>query len=165
MAAQSHDLQLDALPSGPGWPEYERLRARLRQLLDEQEQARTSRARPPDRSDQGDLSKAAAKLLSQHQLRARFVHPEVALEPAWPMVLELLVSFLADKPVTTKQLTLASTAPATTALRWINHLVHLGYAERHHSAEDRRLALLRLSAKGVTELQGYFRYLSTHGLD
>lgn len=79
-------------------------------------------------------------------------------EPAWDMLLELFIARQQDRPVSVSDACLASRAPQTTALRWIEQLEAHGLVERMTDVTDRRRKFIRISDSGqeriVTWLDG-----------
>ena len=79
-------------------------------------------------------------------------------EPAWDMLLALYVTESSSRQ-TISQLTGHSGVPATTALRWIEHLVTQGFAHRRPHITDGRTTYIEISEKGRNDLDAYFSAL------
>lgn len=66
-------------------------------------------------------------------------------EAAWDMLLDLFVSHSENKRVSVSSLCIASSVPATTALRHIRHLVDYGLIHREPDETDNRRVYLCLA--------------------
>jgi DNA-binding MarR family transcriptional regulator len=80
--------------------------------------------------------------------RARRLPPDLLGEPAWDMLLDLMVHYARDRQVSITSAAIASGVPPTTALRWIASLEDHGLVERRQSDLDKRVSYVRLSRKG-----------------
>lgn len=89
--------------------------------------------------------------------RARFLPADLFFEPAWDMLLDLYVAACDSKAISTTSLCIASAAPPTTALRYVNQLIDLGLAGRREDTKDARRTLVFLSEAGRKALSSYFR--------
>jgi hypothetical protein len=85
-------------------------------------------------------------------------------DPVWDMLLDLKASELEGTEVTTTSLCIASTAPTTTALRWIGILEKADLIERHPDPNDRRRVFIKLSARGSYNMRVYLNTLTRSGL-
>lgn len=121
---------------------------------------RPAPARPidPSRRDVSDRALANAAYRAR-RARARFLPQDLFFEPAWDMLLDLYVAACDEKSISTTSLCIASAAPPTTALRYVNQLIDLGLAGRREDAKDARRTLVYLSDKGHKALSSYFRAL------
>jgi hypothetical protein len=85
-------------------------------------------------------------------------------DPVWDMLLDLKASELEGTEVTTTSLCIASTAPTTTALRWIGILEKADLIERHPDPNDRRRMFIKLSARGSYNMSVYLKTVRRSGL-
>lgn len=69
-------------------------------------------------------------------------------EPAWDMLLELFIGGAEGRKTPIKNLCLASCAPTSTALRWLERLLSLGLVARTADEEDARRCLIDLTDRG-----------------
>lgn len=99
------------------------------------------------------------QMIRQRRLRQQCFPDTLFGEPAWDMLLELYVVDLEQGRISVSSLCLASAAPATTALRWLNMLVEEGLARREEDPNDRRRVWVKLSDDGRTRLRHYFNVL------
>lgn len=100
-----------------------------------------------------DLAKAS---YNARRRREKLFGTDLFGEPAWDMLLDLYVSGLSGKRVSTTSLCGASGVPNTTALRWIKSLERAGLTERVTSAEDGRVAYQQLTERGRAVLTRFF---------
>ncbi len=77
--------------------------------------------------------------------RSRFFAPSLFADPAWDMILDLLLAKTMRKRVSVTSLCIASRVPTTTALRWINRMVEDEILIREEDRQDRRRTFLSLS--------------------
>lgn len=103
----------------------------------------------------------AARLYKERRARDLIFQqrlPSVSLfgEPAWDILLDLLHAEVTRKRVSVTSACLASSVPATTALRWLSHLADLGLVSRVDDETDKRRAFLRLTSLGSQIMQTYF---------
>lgn len=94
---------------------------------------------------------------NRQQRRAEF-GCQIFGEPAWDMLLDMVVHYACQRRVSVSNACLASGAPATTALRWINYLEEEGLVTRIQCETDKRIAFLELSDAGWQKMA---RYLSS----
>jgi DNA-binding MarR family transcriptional regulator len=89
----------------------------------------------------------ARRILAMRRLRDRLLGDFFA-EPSWDILLDLYVQTHEGKIVTVSQLSLATGAPPTTALRWINTMAEAGLLARRQDAADGRRVIVSLSDRG-----------------
>ena len=99
------------------------------------------------------------QIIRNRQLRGRYFQPELLSDPVWDMLLDLTAARAEHKRVSVGSLCIAAGVPATTALRWITHLVELGLFERIEDDMDRRRAFVALSDKAAQQMAWYFAEL------
>jgi DNA-binding MarR family transcriptional regulator len=77
-------------------------------------------------------------------------------DPAWDMLLDLYAAELAQIRVSVTSLCIASNAPTSTALRWINTLENDGLIRRDHDPLDARRFFLSLTGTASQAFRNYF---------
>ena len=95
-------------------------------------------------------------VLRARRLRDRFFDPTLFNDPAWDMMLDLLLAKLEQRPVSVSGLCLAAAVPATTALRWIHQLTAAGVLVRRADDRDKRRVLIELSEEAEAAIRTYF---------
>lgn len=95
------------------------------------------------------------KVLAARRKRSRFVSSSLLGEPSWEMLLELLAAELEKQETSVSSLCIASDAPATTALRWMDKLEQEGLIQRRPDPADGRRIWVALSDKGRNAMVGY----------
>jgi DNA-binding MarR family transcriptional regulator len=98
-------------------------------------------------------------ILSARRAREQLISRELFADPAWDILLELYAANLEQRKISTSDLCIASAVPATTALRWIDKLHHMGFLLREEDRFDRRRVLVTLSPAGRARMQSYFEAL------
>jgi DNA-binding transcriptional ArsR family regulator len=103
---------------------------------------------------------------ARRQLRALAIRnklfPELkAAEPAWAMMLDLLVESSRGRSVSVQSACLASGAPASTALRHLTKLVEAGHIVRVLDPSDGRRCLVQLSSEAGGRLRQYLSRAGT----
>lgn len=100
---------------------------------------------------------AVTKVYRRRSRRAEIFEDDTLFgEPSWDILLDLYIAALSDKRVSVTSACIASGVPTTTGLRWINILERKGLVERHEDSVDGRRTFLRLTAKSVALMDGYF---------
>jgi DNA-binding MarR family transcriptional regulator len=87
----------------------------------------------------------ARHLLALYRARAKLFGEDLFVDPAWMMMLDLFVAYRTGRVVSVSSLCLASSAPPTTALRWINMMVERKIICRTPDANDLRRHNVTLS--------------------
>ena len=125
------------------------------------EEAIPERLRPTHVSDfDPEFQSLLARLqqaIARRKERKRRLHSIEFKGPEWDMLLELMLFHMRQTPLTVTSLVLAAGVPATTALRRLEHLVRIGFVERHVDPTDRRRILVRLTVRGVSAMTQYIR--------
>lgn len=89
--------------------------------------------------------------------RDRLFAGDLFADPAWDMMLDLMIARIERLRVAVSSLCIAAAVPATTALRWIKTLTETGIFVRVDDPTDRRRVFIELSddaAKAVLDLLG-----------
>lgn len=100
--------------------------------------------------------KRVREILKLRRRRDNFFGAELFADPAWDILLELYEAELAQHRVTVSSLCVGAAVPATTALRWINHLESRGLIVRAADPFDGRRAFLSLSSRALTDMENFF---------
>ncbi len=95
---------------------------------------------------------AARTALAIRRRRDRVFPPGLFAEPAWDMLLDLLVAEAEDRRLSVSSTCLAAAVPQTTALRWLNYLVETGLLVRVQSGSEGRSTVVRLTPKARRQL-------------
>lgn len=100
--------------------------------------------------------------LKARRARDSLFGPDLFADPAWDMLLDLLLCDLEGRRVSITSACLAASVPATTALRWIATLEERGLVARVADECDRRRSHLRLAEPARASLIAWGRqYLLT----
>jgi DNA-binding MarR family transcriptional regulator len=102
------------------------------------------------------LGLLAEEVYRDRRRRARHLPSRLLGEPAWDILLDLYVAAGRGQAVSVSNACLAADAPASTALRWLNHLEGEGLVERLADQTDARRHCVRLTAQGMTRMGAYF---------
>ena len=143
--------------------------ARLRQLSDEVSRIAAALARlsvgpdTPAESPQPPKGEAPSisldtvrQVIRARRLRARFFDEELFADPAWDMLLDLLQAEIAQLRVPVSSLCIAAAVPATTALRWIKAMTHVGLFRRCADPHDGRRVFVELAPAASDAMCRYF---------
>jgi hypothetical protein len=103
-------------------------------------------------------------VIKARRLREEVFPGGLLSDPAWDMLLDLLASGLEVKQVSVSSLCIASRAPPTTALRWVNILEQQRLIERRPDPHDKRRSFMSLSRKGRLAMAEYFAALKRANL-
>lgn len=98
--------------------------------------------------DQPLIASIAKQELSIRRRRSETFGAEMFGEPAWDMLLDLVIQRTEKRRVTVTSACVASCAPLTTALRWISVLEAEGLVTRVKCDTDRRASFIELSDTG-----------------
>ncbi len=78
-------------------------------------------------------------------------------EPAWDMLLDLMVAHEAGARISVSSACVGACAPPTTGLRWLSILEGRGLVEREDDLLDGRRTYIRLTRKGLSKMEQYLR--------
>lgn len=101
-------------------------------------------------------ARCVRRILYRRGLRAKYFGSRLFADPAWDMLLDLAAARVEHKRVSVSSLCIASGVPDTTALRWINEMVALGWLEKQQDETDKRRTFVALSDRAVRALAAYF---------
>jgi len=106
-----------------------------------------------------DAVEGARRILLARERRRSALPAMIFGEPAWEMLLDLLVSKEEGRPVPLNSACIASGAPTTTAMRWVALLQTAGLVEQQPDPSDRRRKFLVLTQLGEESLKAAVRNL------
>jgi hypothetical protein len=98
------------------------------------------------------------------RLRERYFPADLFGDPAWDMLLDLLLAELEHRRVPVSSLCIAAAVPSTTALRWIGQMTAQGLLLREADALDRRRSYIKLSADAGIRMRRLLGTLAEQGL-
>ena len=113
---------------------------------------------PEDGDRQAESQIDAGQILAMiraRRLRDDYFKGGLFADPAWDMLLDLMVARLERKRVAVSSLCIAAAVPPTTALRWIKALTERGHFVRVADAQDGRRVFIELSDKTAAKLEAY----------
>ncbi len=93
------------------------------------------------------------------RLRSRYFATDLFADPAWDMMLELLLAELMQLRIPVSALCDAAAVPATTALRWQKLMVERGLLVRKADPHDARRVFVELAPETSHALRCYFAYV------
>lgn len=120
----------------------------------------------PEKADHNVRAKGHFVGLAKNQYvsrrnRERFFEKKIFGEPGWDMLLELYAGEMNDEKISTSNLILSSSAPSSTALRWIKHLEDAGLVAKKSSHLDGRVQYQRITNAGFDSMTKYFETISS----
>ena len=95
------------------------------------------------------LSRIFRKIIRLRRSREHLLGDSLFSDPAWDMLLDLAAATLERKAISVSSISIASTAPTTTALRWIGQMVSIGVLVRSCDPLDGRRSYVSLSASSM----------------
>lgn len=114
------------------------------------ERDRTRAAEPP-------TAAALRALIRARRLRDQYFDPEMFADPAWDMLLDLMLARIERRSVAVSSLCIAAAVPPTTALRWIKRLTDEGLFIRTADPRDGRRVFIDLSDSGAETMSAYLQ--------
>jgi len=99
-----------------------------------------------------DCAPLARRLIRLRRDREALFGAELFADPAWDILLDLLVAQETGRRVSISSLCIASAVPATTALRFIHLMTSRGLLERYPDDRDRRRHWIRLTPKAYDRM-------------
>lgn len=123
-----------------------------------------STAEPPERADAQDLIALARSNIQARRLRKRHLPSAMFGEPAWDMLLSLYVGYQSGARQTVSNLSYASGAPASTALRWIDYLEQQKLVVRRASPTDRRVIFIDFTEDARQMVEAFLTELLAAGI-
>jgi DNA-binding MarR family transcriptional regulator len=98
------------------------------------------------------LAAIAQSEYRKRRVRTRYLAPELLGEPAWDILLDLLVQQARGRQISVTSACLGSGVPCTTALRWIAALESQGLVTRVAARHDKRVVFLELTQRALEAL-------------
>jgi predicted transcriptional regulator len=102
--------------------------------------------------------------IARHYLRLRRVRdaqlPDMFQDPAWDILLDLFAASADGRSISISSACIASAAPPTTALRYIERLNRAGLLSRHAAPNDRRCVFLSLTERGEQLIHNFLSGLT-----
>ena len=98
-------------------------------------------------------------IIRARRLRNEFFGGGLFADPAWDILLDLMVAKVEQRSVAVSSLCIAAAVPATTALRWIKQLTDMGLLRRVADPQDGRRVFIELSDAASERLMAYFNAL------
>ena len=111
------------------------------------------------RPDEDELLAFVKSFIRTHERRGEFLDTEMFTDPAWSVLLDLVMAKLENKPLAVSSACVAAGVPMSTALRHIRILVSKGYARRWQDPNDRRRDLLMIEDKAMKAVTDYLMTL------
>ena len=110
-----------------------------------------------------DIATCALRLWHERRWRDRHfrTYRDLFVDPAWDLMLDLLIAEAQGRLVSTSAACLASGVAASTALRYIHLLERHGLLRRVPDRSDARRLLVQLTATGRGDMIAYLRRIET----
>lgn len=124
------------------------------------------RRESPDRRETGaprEMLASIRAMIRARRLRDQFFSGDLFADPAWDMLLDLLLARIERRPVAVSSLCIAAAVPPTTALRWIKRLTEEGIFIRTADPHDGRRVFIDLSSAAADGMIAYIRALERIG--
>lgn len=96
-------------------------------------------------------------MIRARRMREHYFSGELFADPAWDMLLDLLLARLEHRTVAVSSLCIAAAVPPTTALRWIKRLTDEGIFVRTADPRDGRRVFIDLSESAAEAIAAYVR--------
>jgi hypothetical protein len=126
------------------------------------------REQPDRRARTGDAEmpgiSAIRTMIRARRMRDQYFSGELFADPAWDMLLDLLLARLEQRTVAVSSLCIAAAVPPTTALRWIKRLTDEGIFMRTADPRDGRRVFIDLSDDAADAMANYVRAIERIGL-
>lgn len=144
----------------PARLEKEELTDTIRELAQRIEQLE---AKAVDRGDEAmslafsddKLATIASSIYRSRQMRSRYFEGSLLGDPAWDMLLDLFISKIQGRRVSTSSLCLAAHVPQATGLRWIDQLRRGGLLQQAPAHDDARVKLVEISSEGFRRMRAF----------
>lgn len=112
--------------------------------------------------DRERMIETVRRMIRDRKVRERFF-PQVRFgEPAWDMLLDLALAWLEGNAVSVSSVCIASGAPMSTAMRWINEMVEAGLIERRTDPTDGRRNFVNIAPATMQAMLRYLAAISRH---
>ncbi|HWI84977.1 MAG TPA: winged helix DNA-binding protein [Sphingomonas sp.] len=110
-----------------------------------------------------EMLTAIRATIRARRLRDQYFSGELFADPAWDMLLDLLLARLEGRAVAVSSLCIAAAVPPTTALRWIKRLTEEGVFVRTADPRDGRRIFIGLSDEAADGMSSYIRAIQQNG--
>ncbi|WP_448658634.1 hypothetical protein ACPVPU_14285 [Sphingomonas sp. CJ99] len=124
-------------------------------------------APPSDAGDTPVPAVAASDLraaIRARRLRDRYFPADLFGDPAWDILLDLMLAEIEHRRVPVSSLCIAAAVPPTTALRWIGQMTEQKLLTREADALDRRRSYIKLTADAGIRMRRLLGALAAQGL-
>lgn len=139
--------------SGPEKGRLMALGKRIAQIAENISEASLTGPAPPSEQEVVDAIRARI-------LRLRYFPESLFAEPAWDMLLELLLAEMEGRQVSVTNLCEAAGTPGTITRRWLSALVAEGLVLRFRNSEDATSEIICLQPRASAAFRRYFDELS-----
>lgn len=96
------------------------------------------------------------RIIKARALRSRMFDASLFSDPAWDMLLDLMLAHLSGKKVYVTSLCIAAGVPIATAFRRIEDLAAKGLVTKTRDSKDTRRVFVELTDSGIQKMAGYF---------
>jgi len=96
------------------------------------------------------------RVIKARALRSRMFDASLFSDPAWDMLLDLMLAHLSGKKVYVTSLCIAAGVPIATAFRRIEDLAAKGLVTKTRDSKDTRRVFVELTDAGIQKMAGYF---------
>ena len=96
------------------------------------------------------------RIIKARALRSRMFDASLFSDPAWDMLLDLMLAHLSGKKVYVTSLCIAAGVPIATAFRRIEDLASKGLVTKTRDSKDTRRVFVELTDAGIQKMAGYF---------
>ena len=107
---------------------------------------------------------AIRAMIRARRLRDQYFSGELFADPAWDMLLDLLLARMEKRTVAVSSLCIAAAVPPTTALRWIKRLTEEGIFVRTADPRDGRRVFIDLADEAAEAMATYIHAIERIGV-
>lgn len=120
-------------------------------------EARAARGgEPPSLGFSDDkMATIASSIYRSRQVRSNYFKASLLGDPGWDMLLDLFISKIRGRRVSTTSLCVAANVPQATGLRWIDLLRQEGLLRRASAHDDARLKLVEITPEGFRQMRRF----------
>lgn len=122
---------------------------------------------PPDTYRSGPAPVVTAEdvrgIVRLRRMRERYFPPDLFADPAWDMLLDLMVARIEKSAIAVSSLCIAAAVPPTTALRWIKTMTENGMFVRVADPEDGRRVFIELAEPTAEAMMNYLAAAKAQG--
>jgi hypothetical protein len=128
-----------------------------------QDAPRGFRAQPVTRDVAAVSAGDVRKIVRLRRMRDAFFSSDLFADPAWDMLLDLMLARLERSAIAVSSLCIAAAVPPTTALRWIKTMTEDGIFVRVADPDDGRRVFIELSEDAAAKMSAYLSAATAHG--